>query len=99
VDPVTSALGAGRGLPGVPTAAEISAAAAESARQRLLEKLTARELDVLRLMAQGASDAEIAAGLFVSLATARWHAANVRAKLGAKNRTQALLRAQELGLI
>jgi LuxR family maltose regulon positive regulatory protein len=66
---------------------------------RPLEALTARELDVLRLMAGGCSDADIARELVVTLATAKWHAAHIRAKLGASNRTQALLRAQQLGLV
>ena len=66
---------------------------------QLLEPLTARELDVLRLMAQGATNAFIADRLAVSLGTAKWHVGNVRAKLGATNRTQALVRAQELGLV
>ena len=64
-----------------------------------LEALTARELEVLRLMARGSSDAAIADELVVSLATAKWHAAHIRSKLGARSRTQALLRAQELGLV
>jgi LuxR family maltose regulon positive regulatory protein len=63
------------------------------------DTLTGRELEVLRLMSRGASDAEIAEGLYVSLATARWHAANIRAKLGARSRTAALARARELGLL
>jgi LuxR family maltose regulon positive regulatory protein len=66
---------------------------------RLFETLTARELDVLRLMARGASNAEIAAGLTVSLGTAKWHVGHVLAKLGATSRTQALLRAQQVGLV
>ena len=66
---------------------------------QLLEALTARELEVLRLMARGAGDAAIARELVVSLATAKWHAAHIRSKLGARSRTQALLRAQELGLV
>ena len=69
------------------------------AEGRLLETLTARELDVLRLMARGASNAEIAAGLTVSLGTAKWHVGHVLAKLGATSRTQALLRAQQAGLV
>ena len=64
-----------------------------------LEALTARELEVLRLMAAGSGDAAIARELVVSLATAKWHAAHIRSKLGAKSRTQALLRAQQLGLV
>ncbi len=71
----------------------------QSADGRLIEALTARELDVLRLMAVGASNAEIAAGLTVSLGTAKWHVGHVLAKLGATSRTQALLRAQQLGLV
>jgi LuxR family maltose regulon positive regulatory protein len=66
---------------------------------QLLETLTSRELDVLRLMAQGASNADIAAGLTVSLGTAKWHVGHVLAKLGATSRTQALVRAQQAGLV
>jgi LuxR family maltose regulon positive regulatory protein len=66
---------------------------------QVLEPLTARELDVLRLMAQGATNAVIADRLGVSLGTAKWHVGNVRAKLGVTNRTAALVRAQELGLV
>jgi LuxR family maltose regulon positive regulatory protein len=65
----------------------------------LLEALTPREHDVLRLMAEGASNAGIAAGLAVSLGTARWHVGNVLAKLGVRSRTQALVRAQQLGIV
>ncbi len=65
----------------------------------ILEALTVRERDVLRLMAEGASNADIAAGLAMSVGTARWHVGNVLAKLGARSRTQALVRAQQLGLV
>jgi len=65
----------------------------------VLETLTARELDVLRLMAQGASNADIAAGLTVSLGTAKWHVGHVIAKLGVTSRTQAIVRAQLVGLV
>jgi LuxR family transcriptional regulator, maltose regulon positive regulatory protein len=65
----------------------------------LLETLTARELEVLRLMAGGASNAAIASDLGVSLGTAKWHVGHVLAKLGATSRTQALVRAQQLGLV
>ncbi len=65
----------------------------------LLEALTTRERDVLRLMAEGASNGEIADGLSVSVGTARWHVGNVLAKLGVRSRTQALVRAQHLGLV
>ena len=65
----------------------------------VLETLTARELDVLRLMAKGASNGDIAAGLTVSLGTAKWHVGHILAKLGATSRTQALVRAQQLDLV
>lgn len=71
----------------------------QDAAGQLLEPLTVRELDVLRLMAQGATNADIAGRLAVSVGTAKWHVGNVRAKLGVTNRTQALVRAQELGLV
>ena len=63
------------------------------------EALTARELEVLRLLARGCGDAAVADELGLSLATAKWHAAHIRSKLGARSRTQALLRARELGLV
>lgn len=93
VDEVLAGL---RGEGGAPALAEVVDAAV--ARERLLESLTERELDVLGLMARGASDAEVARTLVISLATAKWHAANVRAKLGVRSRVQAVLRAQQLDL-
>jgi len=71
----------------------------EAADGQLLEALTVRELDVLRLMAQGGSNADIAASLVVSLGTAKWHVGHVLAKLGVTSRTQALVRAQRFGLV
>jgi ATP/maltotriose-dependent transcriptional regulator MalT len=80
------------------TAAARGSGLREDADGQLVEALTPRELDVLRLMAQGASNAEIAASLTVSLGTAKWHVGHVLAKLGATSRTQALVRAQRVGL-
>jgi DNA-binding NarL/FixJ family response regulator len=51
--------------------------------------LTVRERDVLRLLAQGASDKEIADALFIGLRTAESHVSNVLSKLGARNRAEA----------
>jgi LuxR family transcriptional regulator, maltose regulon positive regulatory protein len=65
----------------------------------LLEILTRRELEVLRLLAGGARNAEIARSLGVSVGTARWHVGNVLAKLGERSRAKAVLRAQQLGLV
>jgi LuxR family maltose regulon positive regulatory protein len=71
----------------------------EGPEGELLEALTARELEVLRLMAAGASNAAIASGLGVSLGTAKWHVGHVLAKLDATSRTQALVHAQRFGLV
>jgi len=54
---------------------------------------------LLRLLARGRTNAEIAADLVVSVATVKSHVEHVIAKLGIPNRTQAALRALELGLV
>ena len=63
------------------------------------EGLTEREADVLRLIAQGLSNAEIAAQLIVSLETVKTHVAHVLTKLDARDRTQAVIRAYQTGFI
>ncbi len=60
--------------------------------------LTPRELEVLRLIAAGKTDVQIAETLFVSRRTAEWHARNVIGKLAAANRTEAAALAAHLGL-
>ncbi|MOA42071.1 Response regulator protein VraR [compost metagenome] len=60
--------------------------------------LTKRERDVLKLIAQGYSNQQIADALFISLHTVKTHAQRVNAKLGVARRTQAVVRAKELGL-
>jgi DNA-binding NarL/FixJ family response regulator len=62
-------------------------------------QLTEREQEVLRLMAKGLSNAEIAAELFLGLQTVKTHVANVLAKLNARDRTQAVIRAYESGFV
>ncbi|MBW8480768.1 response regulator [Actinomadura parmotrematis] len=62
-------------------------------------RLTEREADVLRLMAKGRSNAEIAAELFVSTQTVKTHVGNVLGKLAARDRTQAVILAYETGFI
>jgi LuxR family maltose regulon positive regulatory protein len=65
----------------------------------LPEPLTSQEQRVLQLLAEGASNQEIANQLVIQLSTARKHVSNILAKLGAANRTQAIARAREYGLL
>jgi DNA-binding CsgD family transcriptional regulator len=61
--------------------------------------LTRREFDVLDLLATGASDADIARSLVISKATAKEHVRNIRRKLGARSRLEAVARARSAGLV
>lgn len=72
--------------------------APNTAHQRTLG-ITARELEILALIAQGLSNREIATHLFVSENTVKTHCARAFDKLGAARRTQAVQRAKELGLL
>jgi DNA-binding NarL/FixJ family response regulator len=76
-----------------------AAAPASPAPAVLPDPLSARELEVLRFLADGCSNKEIGARLGISEGTVKNHMTHVLAKLGALDRTQAALRARELGLI
>jgi LuxR family maltose regulon positive regulatory protein len=61
--------------------------------------LSAREMEVLALIAEGKSNQQISAQLYLALNTVKRHVYNIYAKLGVEKRTQAILKARQLGLI
>jgi LuxR family maltose regulon positive regulatory protein len=67
--------------------------------QPLLEPLSPRELEVLRLVAAGLSNQEISERLFLALGTVKGHNLKIFGKLGVQRRTEAIARARELGLL
>jgi LuxR family maltose regulon positive regulatory protein len=70
-----------------------------SAKQPFLDPLSQRELEVLQLLAGGASNQEIATALVVAPGTVKLHVSHILSKLGVKSRTRAILRARDLGLL
>jgi LuxR family maltose regulon positive regulatory protein len=72
---------------------------ASPAMDALVEPLTEREIEVLRLIVAGLSNAEIAEELVVAISTVKSHVNHIYGKLGAENRIQAAERARSLGLI
>ncbi|MFC5817963.1 response regulator transcription factor [Nonomuraea harbinensis] len=82
-----------------PAAIRALAARRPGARVPGVDRLTGREGDVLRLMTRGLSNGEIAAELVVSPETVKTHVGNVLTKLGARDRTQAVIAAYESGFV
>ena len=70
-----------------------------SAEQPLLDPLSQRELEVLQLLAAGASNQEIATALVVAPGTVKLHVSHILSKLGVNSRTRAILRARDPGLL
>lgn len=65
----------------------------------LLDPLTARENDILQLIVAGHSNKAIAETLVMTVSTVKWYCSQIYSKLGVSSRTQAIVRAQELGLV
>jgi LuxR family maltose regulon positive regulatory protein len=68
-------------------------------QSKIIEPLTDRELEILRLIAKGHSNAEIGQRLYLALSTVKGHNLRIFDKLQVQNRTEAVARARELGLI
>jgi LuxR family maltose regulon positive regulatory protein len=78
---------------------EATPAPSASAGSALVEPLTERELEVLRLLAVGLPNKEIAGTLVIAVGTVKQHLKHIYGKLGVHNRTEAAVRGRELGLV
>ena len=79
--------------------AAATAEAIEAETSPLVDPLSERELEILRLIALGYSNTEIAQELVVAIGTVKSHTGNIYAKLGVRSRTKAVARARELNLL
>lgn len=71
----------------------------KSANETLIDPLSERELEILKWMANGSSNREIADALFIAEGTVKNHVTNILGKLAVRDRTQAALKAKDMGLI
>ena len=67
--------------------------------QDLVEPLSEREIEILKLVSQGLTNKEIAARLYLAEGTVKNYVTSILQKIGARDRTQAAIRARELGLL
>jgi LuxR family maltose regulon positive regulatory protein len=88
-------------LAAFPVAEPVKAAPAknQAPKTEMVEPLSERELEVLQLIAEGLTNPEIASRLFLALNTVKAHTHNIYGKLNVHSRTQAIVRAQTLGLL
>ncbi len=86
-------------VPATAHSAPLPAAPASGAGLPLIEPLSEREMEILRLIADGCSNQEIADRLVITVGTAKWHVNQIYGKLGVHTRTQAVARAQALRLL
>lgn len=88
-----------RPVPQPPSAAPPVSTASPTPDPSLLDPLTARECDVLRLIVAGHSNKDIARTLVMSVSTVKWYTSQIYSKLAVRSRTQAIVRAHELHLV
>ena len=93
-----SGTGGGAGA-AAPAQGEVRPAGPGAPRASLVEPLSERELEILRLVAGGLSNDEIGRALFITTGTAKWHVHNLIGKLGGHDRTSMLARARSAGLL
>jgi LuxR family maltose regulon positive regulatory protein len=71
----------------------------QATETKLIEPLSERELEVLQLVAEGMTNQEIAARLYISLNTTKVHVRNINSKLGVNSRAKAVVKAKSLGIL
>ncbi len=73
--------------------------AGQKTGRQLVEELNERELEILRLLAEGSSNKEISEELYLSVGTVKWYTSNIYGKLGARSRAEAVALAQKMDLL
>ncbi len=98
-DKILAALGGDRAAAGVNHAVNHAASSRGTANQSLIDPLSERELEVLRLVVAGASNQGIADQLVITVGTVKNHMTSILGKLGVRNRWDAIRKTEELGLL